>query len=278
MSNLEKRQTSLELLGIDPSKLQSFKSPAIRRAVEARNDFPVRSLLTSEIKEFVSDQIEAVAGNLGQKNTTEEIINAIMGEIPAELNRSFYNWTRQEISEAWRLGSLGQLEGDNFHLSARTLIQWLNAYEKMHRKPAFKKIRDLKALNNSSNSKTPKTEEMTREAKILALNEALELFRRNELKGYTFYYKLLAGLGLCKIADAKETWELIGRANFQILMECKEAGNNALTRDEARRRKNLIKEIEHGKGDTVPEFVLSRVKQLKVEDYFSGLPKDHVFK
>lgn len=277
MNELTKKQTALDILGISEQRIREVKNPIVRSNLEARQGLPIRSLLSSEVKTFLSKILPLVMDNLGQKEA-DGAISGIMQSLPSELNRSYFNWTREEIGEAWKLGSLGKLGGGEIHISARNLIQWLEQYDQQHRKPAFKKIRDLRALNNASDTNIPKTEEMTREAKYLALNEALELFRRGELKGYTFYYKLLAELGFCKITSAEETWELVGKANFEILQECKLGANSPFTRDEAKRRIHLIKQIEQPKGETVPDFVQSRIKQIKVREYFESLDKDFVFK
>lgn len=276
MNELTRKQTALDIMGISEDRLREVKNPIVRSNLEARQGLPIRSLLSSEIKTFLSKILLSVMDNLGQKEA-DKAISGIMDVMPSELNRSYFNWTREEIGEAWRLGSLGKLGGGEIHVSARNLIQWLEQYNDQHRKPAFKKIRDLKALNKSSDTNTPKTEEMTREAKIIALNEALELFRQSELKGFTFYYKLLAELGFCKIESKEETWRLVGKANVDLIQECKEGIKTPLARDEAKRRINLIKQIDQSNPASVPDFVKARIKQIKVEEYFRSLDADFVF-
>lgn len=276
MNEISTRQTSLEILGIEPEKIETVKSPAVKANLRARSGFPVRSLTSSEILEFLSDQIEKVAANLGQKQVGADIISAITTDFPRTLNQSFFNWTREELAEAWRLGSSGQLGGDEVHLSARNLVSWIKQYDEKHRKPAFKKIRDLKHSKKASNTNTPKTEEMTAEQKKTALNEALESFRRGELKGGSFYYRLLVDLGLVKM-DKKKGWDYIGRANAQIIAECKEMSTSASLRSTAKGRIEQIKQISQENPKSVPEFVKSRSQLLVVEDYFLELPKDYKF-
>lgn len=273
MNELTRKQTAMDIMGISEDRIREVKNPIVRSNLEARQGLPIRSLLSSEIKTFLSKTLTSVMDNLGQKEA-DKAISGIMDVMPSELNRSYFNWTREEIGEAWKLGSLGKLGGGEIHVSARNLIQWLDQYDTQHRKPAFKKIRDLKSLNKSSDTNTPKTEEMTANDKREALNEA---FKDRELikKAPKHYYNLLSFLGLCKIADKSETWELIGKANAELLIEIKVL--KSISREEAINRKNQIKGISQSDPTTVPEFVKNRAKQIKILSYFESLPENHKF-
>lgn len=274
MNELTKRQTALDILGIDEGKLKQSRELANLPNIEARKGFPIRSLLNSEIQSFLSKQIELIADNLGQKNPSLEVMGAITNGLPSTLNMSYFNWTREEMAQAFQLGSLGKLGGGEIHLSARTLIQWLDQYNEQHRKPAYKKLKLLSALKQESDTNTPNSDKMTEKEKREALNEAFE-DRELIKKAPKHYFKLLTSLGLCKISDKAETWELIGKANAELLIEIKELAG--ISREEAINRKNKIKGISQEDPSTIPEFVLNRAKQIKILAYFDGLGDNHKF-
>ena len=276
MNEISKKQTALDILGIDQEKVKQIHSPEIKAQAEARNGFPIRSLLTSEIKTFLTDQIVMACDNLGQKNVSQEIQTSILTGLPQILNTSYFNWTREEMAQAWQMGSLGKLGGGEIHVSARTLIQWLDQYNEQHKKPAYRKLKRISASNSSSGINTPKTEEMTREAKLLALNEALALHNAKELLAYTPIFKLLWNLEYLNKENVR-TWELVGKANAAILFECKEMSGSKLARDEARQRKEAIKKVREGELNSIPEFVKARMKQIAVTDFFDSLEEDFKF-
>lgn len=276
MNEITKRQTALDILGIEETKVQKIESPMIKAQAEARNGFPVRSLLTSEIKTFIQKQVGVILINLGQKNSSDEIWESIVQDLPRTLNAGYFNWTREEMAQAWSLGSLGKLGGGEIHISPRTLIQWLDQYDEQHKKPAYRKLKSLSALKRAEDTQLPKIEEMTAEDKISALNEALRLHKSGELRGHTHFFKLLWSLGHLS-TDNVDTWELVGKSNLALIQESKDIENTPVARAEAKRRREEIKNIVHPDLSTVPNFVKARMKRIAVEEYFDSLAEGYVF-
>ncbi|MGB0980002.1 MAG: hypothetical protein ACPGVV_11435 [Croceimicrobium sp.] len=274
MNDLTVQKTALEVLGVDLSQLEEIKEPDLRVNAEARTGYPIQSVKGSDIKVFLADQVEQILINLGQKDTAKGVIPSIVDTFGSTLNQFYYSWTREEIAQAWRLGSMGKLGGGEIHLSARNLSVWLDQYNEQHRKPTYRKLKRLSALNITKGVSEPKLKEMTTEAKREALNEALK-DRGLIKKAPKHYYNMLASLGFCKISDAAETWDLIGKANVDLLQEIKSL--QGFSMDEAKNRKHKITSIRREDPSTVPEFVKNRAKQIKVLQYFETLPDNFKF-
>lgn len=275
MNELEKRQTSLELLGFTEKAIVKA-SPDIRANVEARKDFPVRSLLPTEIKPRLAKAIEQAANNLGQKNSDVATIKAILDQIPLELTRAYFNWTLAEVEHAISLGSLGQLSSDTVHLSAKNVITWLNLYNENHRKPAFAFLKRLSVEKSLENTNTPQKKELTGKQLKKALNDTLREYRDGKIKAPAFAYDLFKREKLVEISKDK-TWEYIRKAQKQVIEEAQEMRRNPILKHAAKRRLDEALLIKDQDIKSVPLSVVNKVKELRLIEFFQTLPKNHKF-
>lgn len=275
MNQLEKRQTSLELLGVT-ERAVTKASPDVRANVEARKDFPVRSLLPTEIRPRLAKAIETAANNLGQKNSDVATIKAILDQVPSELARAYFNWTLAEVEHAISLGSLGQLSSDTVHLSAKNVITWLNLYNEKHRKPAFAYLKRLSAEKDESNTNTPKKKELTGKGLKKALNDTLREYREGKIKAPAFAYDLFKREKLVEIPK-DETWQYIRQAQKAVIEEAQEMRRNPILKHAAKRRLDDALLIKDQDIKSVPLSVVNKVKELRLIEFFRTLPKNHKF-
>lgn len=106
------------------------------------------------------------------------------------------------------------------------------------------------------------------------LNEAREDFFLVE-KAPGRYFTMLQSLGLCKISDRSETWELVGRANAEILTEIRQ--RHLIRTEKGQSKIRQIKGITQENPKSIPDFVLRKVKEIKIREYFATLPEGYKF-
>ena len=106
------------------------------------------------------------------------------------------------------------------------------------------------------------------------LNEALKDFYLVQ-KAPSRYFTMLQSLGYCKISDKSETWELIGKANAEILSEIRDKGQ--LRTEKGQQRIRGIKGITQSDPKSIPDFVLQRVKEIKIREFFRTLSQGFKF-
>ena len=106
------------------------------------------------------------------------------------------------------------------------------------------------------------------------LNQAFENFALVK-ESPDRYFKMLQSIGQCRIRNKSESWELVGRANYEILTEIKQ--KHLSRTEEGQSKISRIKGITQENPKSIPDFVLRKVKEIKIREYFATLPEGYKF-